>query len=72
MAPEISQANEAESVEAARAFRLVGISRVTGWRLINNPDSGFPRPYRWTQTTHEAVCELGCVNSSNGSSASRG
>jgi predicted DNA-binding transcriptional regulator AlpA len=63
MAPEISQVNEAESVEAARAFRLVGISRITGWRLINNPDSGFPRPFRCDPTNPRSrlrirVCEL--------------
>ena len=50
MGPEISQIHEAESIEAARAFSLLGISKPTGWRLLNNPDSGFPRPYRCDPT----------------------
>jgi predicted DNA-binding transcriptional regulator AlpA len=63
MTTETNQINEAESVDAARAFGLLSISRVTGWRLMNNPDSGFPRPYRCDPTNPRSrlrfrVCEL--------------
>jgi len=46
MQPALSQIDAAASIEAAEAFRLMGFSRITGWRLIRNPRSGFPRPYR--------------------------
>jgi predicted DNA-binding transcriptional regulator AlpA len=46
MAAVINPVNEAESVEVARAARLLDVSRITFWRLVHNPDLGFPRPYR--------------------------
>jgi len=39
-------AGECESVELTVALRIAGFSKPTGWRLIKNPASGFPKPFR--------------------------
>jgi predicted DNA-binding transcriptional regulator AlpA len=63
MGPENRQFNAVESIEVARVAQMLDMSRVSVWRLIHNPDSGFPKPFRTDPTNPRShlrirLCEL--------------